>query len=59
MFMTSNLLPEIQIQIYVRERGELNFKLNATKSAKDFSVLRRIMPKLKLDSAKGIRWIVA
>lgn len=42
MFMTLNLLP--QIQIYSWERGELKFKLNATKSVEDWAVLIRIMP---------------
>lgn len=53
MFMTSNLLPQIQIQIQICawERGELKFKLNAGKSAEDLAVWRRIMPKLELDSA--------
>lgn len=44
MFMTSNLLPQIQIQICAWERGELKFKLNAGKSAEDLAVLRRIIP---------------
>lgn len=51
MFMTSNLLPQIQIQICAWERGELKFKLNAGKSAEDLAVLRRIIRKLELDSA--------